>query len=418
MKKEFKFPTIIGLIFLILAVVAGIYATQSTKIFNSKASDTCGPENIQITNITNSAVNISFTTTSACSFSLSANAQTFDDVRSTPSRLHYFEVKHLSSETNYKFSLINNGNLMNSDNYNFKTATTPATAIPTSNLAWGKVFNPDKKTPAMAIVFLNIPGAAPLSSIVTTNGNWSVSLANSFNDAKNNWFTPPSSPISEEIIAISEDGTATQITNTTDNNNPVPNIIIGTNFLEPISEEQKAAIGQFDVGSGASTQKKVDIYNPKDGDILQTNKPDFFGSAPTNSKVIIEVHSDVLINGETSSSPSGEWHWSPPSNLTPGEHTITVKSQNLSTGVWETVTRNFTVLAADSAQPQYTASNSATTPTLTPTPTETIVITPTVRVAQVSTASGAPPVTGNTLPTVLIISSALLFFVISVNFLK
>jgi hypothetical protein len=415
-KKELKFPSILGIIFLLLAIGGGIYLTQSKAIFNSSASGTCQPDSVQVTNITNNSASISFLTTSLCTFSLSVNNQTFTDIKTTPSHLHYFEVKRLADLTDYKFTLISNGNPINSDQYIFKTGSSPGTTIPTSNLAWGRVFNQDKKTPATAVVFLNIPGASPLSSIVTTNGNWSVSLANSFNEAKNNWFSPPVTAIGEDIIVISEEGTPTQVSNTTDKNNPVPNITIGENFLSAPEETNKTVSGKLDLGAAPVIDKKVDIFNPKDGDILSTGKPDFFGSAPTDSTVIIEVHSSVPINGQTNSNTAGEWHWSPPENLPPGEHTITVKVQNKTSGVWETVTRKFIVLASDTQQPQFEASASASTPTPTIIPTDTPV--PTVRVAQVSTESAAPPVTGNSLPTVIILVSALLFFIISVNFLK
>lgn len=419
MKREFKIPSIVGIVILLLAVMAGVYLTQSKVSFKSGASGDCSPNNLQTTNVTHNSASISFTTTSSCLTSVNVNNLTYNNYRSATSHIHYFEIKHLSEQTDYKFIITSGGQSLTQDSYHFRTAITPTNTIPTSNLAWGKVYNADRNTPAVAIVYLNIPGASILSSVVTTDGNWSVSLANTFNESKNNWFSPPLTPVSEDIVVISDDGVITQVTNTTNNNNPVPDIIVGTNSLEAPIITPSPQSGQIDSLTPILTTKKVDILNPKDGDILSTDRPDFFGSAPLNSTVIIEVHSAVVVNGQTVSDSSGNWNWSPPTGLPPGQHTITAKVQNASTGVWSTITRNFVVLAADNSNtgPQYVASGSATTPTPTLTPAPTSSPVPTVRATRPSVTI-EPPVTGNSASTVLIVIASLIFFLISVRFIK
>jgi hypothetical protein len=418
MKKEFRFPTIIGIIFLIIAIISGVYLTGRQTTLGSKASGSCYPDILQISNITNHAVDISFSTSATCQITLSVNNQIFTDLKPSQ-KLHYFEIENLKELTEYSFSLISEGNTIIEDSFKFTTATTPASSIPTSKIAWGKVYGPDGKTPANAVVYLNIPGAAPLSSVVTTDGNWSISLANSFNESKKDWFSVPDPDVDEEIIVVSNDGTTTQITNSTANNNPVPDITVGKNILEaPIVNNSQS--GFLNV-SPVMAQKNLDITNPKNGEIISANKPNFFGVAPVNSKIIIEVHSDVAISGEAYSNTSGDWNWTPPSGLSPGEHTITVKVQNPNTGLWESIVRNFVVSAAESSTgPQFVASSSATiappTPTITSTITPTNTAVPTERVSRPSTTV-KPPVTGNSAPTVIIIIASLIFFLISVKFI-
>ena len=416
MRKEFKFPTIIGLIVLLASIAVGIYLTRSPVTLGSKASGTCNPDSVQVTNITNNSASISFITTSACNPSISINSKLVSEVKNND-LIHYFEIKNLSASTDYSFSIIISGQTVSKNEYKFKTGSSPNSTIPTSNLAWGKVFNPDGKTVANAIVYLNIPGASPLSSFVTTDGNWSVSLANSFNESKSDWFLTPTTPIDEDIIVIATDGSRTQVVNSTALNNPVPNIIIGKNSLDRTSLPTPPATGQIIEPTQVAADKKVDIFNPKDGESLTANQPDFFGSAPINSTVVIEVHSDVVVNGQVAADNSGSWHWSPPTGLTPGNHTITVKVQNSTTGLWESVTRNFVVLASDGNSPKFEASASATTPTLAPSPLPTETPIPTARAAIPSVAV-KPPVTGETAPTIIIMVSALIFFLISVKFIK
>jgi hypothetical protein len=427
MKKEKRIPTIIGLIFLLASLAVGIYLTGSKTNLSSKASGDCNPVNVQISNVTNNSADISFITTSVCLSNVSINNQMIEDVRflntsQVPSaiRIHYFQVKSLKELTEYRFSLISGGQNISNDSYRFTTSSKPKSQIPTSNLAWGRILDPDQKPTSNAIVYLNIPGSAPLSSFVTSNGNWSISLASSFNESKNDWFVPPPTSIEEEIIVISDDGNSTQITNNTGTNNPVPDIIIGQNSFSSPPDPTPPDVGQINNFNPVQTQKNVDILNPKDGENIQVVKPDFFGTAPINSKVIIEVHSPVPVNGEAQSDVSGTWHWSPPQDLTPGEHTITVKVQNPTTGLWESITRNFTVMATDNGNPAYEASASASKITPSLIPTATIIPTdipfPTERVARPSTTA-KPPVTGDTYPTIIIIGLSLLFFIISIKFI-
>jgi hypothetical protein len=425
MTTEKHFSTILGLIFLVVCIAVGIFVTRSRLILGSKASEDCHPQNPQVANITNSSADISFFTSADCSSSVSINGQITNDIKSN--KIHYFQIKYLSALTTYHYSIISNGQTFDQDAFSFKTGSQPNSSLPTSNLAWGRVLNSDKKTAGNAIVYLNIPGASPLSSFITTDGNWSISLASSFNDAKNDWFTSPATAADEDIIVISEDNITTQMVNSTSLNNPVPDIIIGQNSLSP-SVNQSISSGNLANITPVQTIQSLDILNPKDGETISNFRPEFFGTAPINSKVVIEVHSDTITSADTQSDATGSWNWSPPANLTPGDHSITVKVQDTRTGLWQTVTRNFTVLAANSGNPVFSASGSATvaTPTLTPTvitltsaPILTLTSTPTsvVRVAHPSTSSSEPPVSGNNLPTLMIISCALIFFFLSVKFI-
>lgn len=413
MKKEKSIPSILGVILLIICLAAGVYLSARKTYFSPQASGDCHPNNLQITNITQRSVSISFITSSPCLSTLSLNDLTFRNLISlTVSQVHYFEASNLENQKNYTFSLVIGEKTYTNAQYTFTTASIPTTAIPNSNLAWGKVFTPGHLPANNTIVYLNIPGASPLSSYTTTEGNWNVSLANSFNESKTDWFTTPSSPISEDIVVIAADGSTTQISHTTARNNPVPDIIIGQNSLDSSSFPTQP-LGALPTSAQIDNSGVINLTltNPREGDILNTAQPEFFGSASPNSTVNIEIHSDNIISGQSTSSQTGQWLWTPPQNLSPGEHTITVKSYNQTTGIWDTISRKFTVFAAASG-PAFTASQSATispspslVPTISPSPTLVPTSTPKPRSAIVSTSSGTP-VTGNSLPTVLLITFA------------
>jgi len=430
MLKEKKIPTILGLIILISGVFVGVLLTNQKTSFISKASSSCKPKNSQITNITNSAVSISFVTESTCLSTLSINNQIIENTAVTSvdqkSKIHYFDVNNLNAATEYSFSFIIDGTTYKESLYKFETALNPSGSIPSSNLAWGRVFTPELKAANKVIVFVNIPGASPLSALVTSLGNWNISLANSFNESKTNRFTPTANT-PEEIIVIDQNNQTTQITGNTSNNDPTPDIILGQNQFSSstIIYDTKTDTGSLSSVTPVSNSKELDILNPKNNESISTKKPDFFGTGPIDSTIKIEVHSSTVYNGEVMVNKDGSWNWSPPSDLEPGEHTVTATV--IVNGIEKVITRNFTVLATDSnlsysASPSASTSNITPTPTLTPTiiPTEipiapipTLSIIPTeAQITMVSTSSGIPK-TGNITPTILLLLTASSFIAFS-----
>lgn len=418
MNKEKRIPTIIGLIILTLCVFVGAYFTGGQKILNLKASGECKPGTLQITNITHDSLNISFQTPTPCLSSLTIDNRTISGVQSIATKVHYFQVNNLKEDTVYPFSLINNGTNYDKADYKARTAKKPLRPIPVSNLAWGRIYTPDLKPATNVIIYLNIPGAAPLSSFITSDGHWNISLATSLNENKTDWFSSPIDPTEEEIIVIDENNQPTQITSNTSRNNPVPDIIIGQNSFSSVSivAPTESIPNLMDSNQPVVNNNKLQISNPKDNETLSTQKPDFFGTGPVNSKISIKVESPVVIDGEITSSTNGSWHWSPPQDLSPGEHTITVSVQNPKTGIKEFISRKFIVSAQDnslafSASPSATlvptpTSVAITTATATPTPTlvATATATPTaiIRASKPSTTSGVPA-TGTTGPTIAIL---------------
>lgn len=420
MKTERHFPTILGLLLLLGAVSGGVILTRQNSNPVSQASGSCDPINPQITNITYNSANISFTTSSDCLTNLNLDNRTFSDVKQK-SKVHYVEITSLKENNQYHFTIISGGQNFSSDNFSFQTAKRPNKDIPSSNLAWGRVLTPEKKPATDAIIYLNIPGSSPLSALVTSSGNWNISLSISFNESLTDWFTPPNN-IEESLVVISSGYPQTQITSNTSHNNPVPDITLGqNNFSSPSDIENTNNNSLINTETNLSTNKSLTISNPKDNESISSKKPDFFGTASPNINLSVKVESPVVINGQVQVNSDGSWNWSPPQDLSPGEHTITVTTPDN-----QTVSRKFIVLAAEQ-QPSFSASSSALI--VTPTTTPTSVITPTtiptlqptiittpiptkIKSSSPSTASGMPK-TGAVFPTFLLISLSICFITFS-----
>ncbi|HEX8923682.1 MAG TPA: hypothetical protein VF828_03035, partial [Patescibacteria group bacterium] len=296
MKKEIRIPKFLGIFVLLLGTVAAVYLINRSSENRGQAASDCQPVNPQVTNITHQSFDISFITKSSCTATVSVNGMVVDDMRKltnpnfSGSQVHYFQVNNLHESTDYKFSIVSGGSVYSSDANRTKTASKPSATIPTSNLAWGRVLLPNKQPAANAIVYLNIPGAAPLSSLVTTSGNWNVSLAYSFNSDKTNWFTPPQKT-DEDIVVLSDNNKTTEVTANTSQNNPVPDIIIGQNFLSQTSTAFGSQTGTFNNSSSGSqaSQKSLSITYPADLEKIPVNRPEFMGNGPGGSLISLTV---------------------------------------------------------------------------------------------------------------------------------
>ncbi len=424
MRQEKRIPTILGIILLVGIIYITIKLASSPQNTSIKASQSCDPINPQITNKTDKLATISFTTSDNCLSSISINDYSYENLKGK-GKIHYFEIDKLEPNKNYEFVIIVDGEKYKSGDYIFETAQSPTSSIPTSNLAWGKILTPESLPATEGIVYLNIPGASPLSSIITSSGHWNISLAVSYNESLSDWLSIPSN-LEEEIIVIAPNYPSTQIVSNTSRNNPVPDIILGQNSFslpEAIAETILPQESLINTKDNLVSNKTLDILNPKKDETINSLKPDFFGTASPSSKLKIKVESPTTINDVVNVDSSGDWNWSPSKNLTPGEHTITITDEKDNI-----ITRKFIVLAAESSQPSFTASESAQkiTPTSTSTPTPVKVSTPTptkkitptdIPVTLPSTASGIPQ-SGTSFPTFFILFLSLISFYLGFIYYK
>lgn len=401
MKKELHFPTILGLIILIAGTAAAVVLFRNSRNQTSQASNDCSPSMVQVTNITDKSADLSFTTNTSCIVTLTINKRLIQDARQIPNtssytaKTHYFMVDGLSPGTQYTYSITGGKDVYTNSSYKFSTAQKSTTTIPTSNLAWGKVYYPGKIPASTSIIYLSIPGASPLSSFVTSNGNWNISLSTTLNAAKNNWFVP-SQNSTEDITIISEDNDPLLLTGNTSYNNPVPDIIIGQ--TKELSFANTSVVSTPTVvpllPTSVPLNKDLNIISPTEGELIPATTAQFIGVGNPGSIVTLQLQTTPVLTTEITVAADGSWRWSLSEKLSVGQKTLTAMSNG------QTVTRLFQV-SNDVGGPAYVASPSAEiivspTPTLIP----TITLKPT-RVSQPSTSSGIP-VSGDNTPTVFV----------------
>ena len=444
MRKEKRIPTILG-IFLLVVLIVGLGFVKKKQIFLSKADQQVIPSDVRITNITDNSFTVSWTTAKKTSGLIKLltedEERVFPDVRDKTGELsqfttHYVEVVGVGSNRNYRFLIISGGKeFFSSQNtpYQVKTALPFSGELPRANLASGVVKTSDGQPAEGAIVYLTIEGISPLSSLVTSQGNWAISLAKAFSSDLTGLANYQEGKIIEEILVQGgELGTATARVYTEDDD-PVPPIVLGGEYdftqgdqtetdslprsTTPSSSED-SRLGGLEAES-LSAEKSFTILNPEEGETISFPRPEIFGTGPKGAKVKIVLESPTKYEAEIEIDESGDWRWVPPQDLAPGTHTLRVTYVDPQTGQEETFIRSFILAANDTEGPSFTATPSGETvspsPTLTvtpsPTSTPTATVAPTLppRTSQPSTESGVPQ-SGFWQPTFILIAGGIFFF--------
>jgi len=432
-KQPKTIPTFIAILILAAGVFFGVFLIRKTQTFSLKASGQIIPQQVKITNITDISFTVSWITQSATNGFIvfgetSQLGQTALDDREpgTEARelffTHYVTVKNLKSSTKYFFKIGSAGKLFDNRGkaYEITTASVINLPLPNADTAYGIVLEPGGNPAKGAIVYLSLANTVPLSCLVKNDGSWVIPLSTARNLTLTSYSSYDRELQVEEIFVQGGNlGTATAIT-TTKNDSPVPTLILGqtydfrqaapevsptptsTVFGELSSTPLKSGFGLEPLVSSPSSQR-LNILNPGEGEKINTQKPEFVGTAPSGEVLEIVVESETTFSGQTIVDEKGNWKWSPPTDLPPGEHTITVtlKDEN---GIAQKVVRTFTVLAAGEGE----------SPSFVATPSAGLTATPSAeppRIIGTLTPTPKPPSSGNLTNTIILPTIGLILLI-------
>jgi len=416
-----RIPTLIGLLLLLSGAFVGVLFIGNRTDFLPRAAPEYVPRKVKITNISDTGFTISWITQEPSIGLLrwGLNAAQLDTVvlderdqisgQSGEYRTHYITVTGLQPTSTYYFKLGSAGKqLYDNNGQAFSLTTAPTiTTVPAADTIHGSV-GTSVDTPAEgAIVYVTAQDATPLSALVKNNGTWTLSLSTARKTDLSEYivYNPQSTLL--DILVQSDADTVTTARTTTGNDQPVPPITLGQahDFTQTAQAETTPQINnpnptpvpesRFSLDPIEVTDTPSDdifgINNPaKDGAVVVSTQPELQGIAPKGAKLTITVHSAQIYTESINVDDTGAWNWTPPGELEPGEHTVTV-SYNDEAGILHTINRTFIVYAAeDNLGPNYSATPSATpAPTTTPSPT-TIVPTPSATRAPTPTITPRP----------------------------
>jgi hypothetical protein len=389
-----RIPTIAGVIILIAGLIAGILLVGKPQDILTKAGPTSVPKNVKISNKTGESITVSWITdipvTGLLKYSDNPSnlglpgADIRDQVSGTAGLFttHYVVLTNLKPNKTYYFEVVGGPASYNDNGKPYQTRTGGALGSVAEDVIGGKIVSGGGQGVEGSMVYIEIDGGETLSALTKNGGVWQLDLGQVRNNKGQALAYDQQSQQISLFVQGGALGTATALTNTA-NDNPIKDIVMGTNVN--LVEGNRSLVGSGTTGGsglaegsgfGSLANDKIEpeteeLTNPiKEGEKIATSSPEFKGKLPAGSSVKITVNSDVEQTANVIVGEDGSWTWTPPVGLEPGEHTVSIEYED-GEGILQTITRSFTVLAAEEASglPAFTATGSAT-PTATPTITE------------------------------------------------
>lgn len=404
-----RIPTLLGIILLGVGIATVSYVVSSGALFTIQATPDYAPENIRITNISDTSFTVSFTTTVDVLGTLSYGTEPTlgkvalddrDQQAGTPSpyRVHHITLKNLSANSEYFFSITASDKTFLDEDKPFQVQTlAPLTSNPPKQAPIvGKATHADGTTDDNIIVFLVEDTTQAYSVLTKEDGSYVLPL-NAIRTKDFSSYAAFNENTLLQMLLLSNNASS-RATLLASQINPVPPITLSNNYDFTTGIEAKTPT-QVASSSGEDTTFPVfsatevggvnepKILSPKQEEGLNDQQPSFEGTALPNEQIEILIESENEIRETITAGASGDWTYRPSEKLEPGEHTITIKTKD-SGGVLRTIKRSFTVFAQGSQFTEPSVSPSQTTPTPTPfaTPTPTLVATPTATPTIISTS--------------------------------
>lgn len=462
LKKQI--PTLLGLGVLVVALIAGVafISMGGNLSFAPRATAETTPKKIKVTNVSDTSFTVSFFTDDVTAgfvkYGTSADAlksQVGDDRDQLSGsvgeyNLHHVTVRGLTPNTNYYYVLgTGSGSTFDNESAPFSLKTAQKGGAPTAaKTVYGTVLNPNGSPAKEAIVYISIPGANDMSTLVKSSGSWAIPLSNAHASDGSGYAevsdttaldilvqgsvqsltsavevsVADAQPV--ESITLGQDGTSTAAS-------PVPNALpdsvmdgagvsqasdsANSDSMMAMADDTQVASDSAIGSVMAPENKEVDLEASESGQVVTTTNPKIVGKAKPNVKVMLEIHSDTQIDQQVTADANGNFELDIEQlkqELEPGLHTVTYSYTDPETGEVVNKTVEFTVEAdvtqlamADTTQTTpygsgnpYSISSPSPSPT-TPTATQSATSSATTatdssqvstRSAQVATSSSLP----------------------------
>ena len=180
MKKDL--PTIIGVLFLIAGLVAGVLLNKYKIQVKINASVEESPKNVRITNITDSSFSVVWITDKKnigfIQYGENSSLKNIAPEKTIKlSYTHLVEIKNLAPETSYFFKINSGENIFDNNGIEWNITTGKKLTQKNSNIISGKIVNQNKSGAENALVTVRMGNSFPLSTLSSQNGNWSINLS-------------------------------------------------------------------------------------------------------------------------------------------------------------------------------------------------------------------------------------------------
>lgn len=303
MFSKIKIPTLFGLALLILGLGIGVFLTTQKQFVSlkSQASISLEPQEVTVTNITDTSVSISWRTETATTgfvqagtSSLSLNSTFVDDRDSGAPRnhqLHFVTLTNLTPHTLYNYKITSGTEIYPPNKtYTFQTAEVGTNSSYQPII--GSVLNNASGAIEEAIVFLDIPGAQKLATVTKVAGNFVLPLASLKTANLDKAFIFPQSGIIANLHFLSNEGKSQASLKLPLKDNVLLPITIGKDVdLTPIESSPAALLSPFDLN-------KDGVINSLDMSFLINNygKKNFDPTADLNHDGVVNQKDVQILN--------------------------------------------------------------------------------------------------------------------------
>lgn len=373
-----------------VALGAGIFFVKTRSGVKPETTAEVTPEQVRITNVADTGFSVSWITnketTGLIKLGEKVNElkqQALDDRDQLSGgeaavEVHHATAKNLLPTTKYYFKIESGGKQFDNKGKPFEVTTGAVLGSPpTADPIYGTVLTQSGSPAEGVVVYINVANGAPLSALAKTMGNWALSLATARTADLGGYLTyDTQATIVNLLVQGGKQGTASAITTTT-NDNPVPEIMLGKSHdfrIKTLADTPTAGqstaspSGETKTGFSAlnpqiaevATQSgEVTLENPSfEGEIINATQPAFIGNGPAGTVLAIEINSEETYTGSVTIDEDGNWEFTPPQGLTPGEHSVAINYIDTN-GEEQSLTRNFVIAAAGSTDvPAITATPS------------------------------------------------------------
>jgi len=402
-----RFPTLLGLLLIVIGIGVTSYLVQIGAIPFLKAAPTENPENIRITNITDTSFSLTYSTPAQVIGSVTINkdpniasgGQVFLDDRDqptgipTPYMLHSITIRNLQAKTQYYFSILSGQTtyLNNNSPFTITTGSTISDQPSSEDPLSGLIISPSSDKLSEGLVYVTIDGGQTLSALVKSSGIYIVPL-NTIRTQDLTGYMKLTGDTKIQLLAT--DGTLTsRALILASRRNPVPTVTLSNNYdftvnTEPLASTSALPLGFPVFALDTSIQATPKINSPTQNQNFTDSQPVLSGKALPNATVSITIHSDQGITTTVTADQYGNWSYRPTTPLTPGQHTISITTID-QFGIMKTIQQTFTILASGTQVAEAATPSASLTPTQIPTVSPTVQ--PTLVVTGAPSPTSAPP---------------------------
>ncbi|MEK7065624.1 MAG: fibronectin type III domain-containing protein, partial [Patescibacteria group bacterium] len=350
-----KMPTLIGLLVAALLVGAVIYFGERVPLISALfAKNGVTVQNIEITNISDISLTVSWTTQSPVigdvlvSGGSITNRVALDDrdspTKKSPTTTHHVTIRDLSPDTRYQVTLRAGGKKAEGPSQSATTGPSlPTIGDNTLGPAYGSVVTDSNEPANGALVYMTVEGGQTLSTLVTPSGSWLIPL-NRVRSTDGTKYLETSERMTLDIRVRTDDWKDAEAITDSLNDSPVPIMTLGKSY--DFRKQQAQAPKQTTVlGSSTSTkqQPNVSLIAPQDGSAIPSTKPLIHGTGIPGKTVVLTLGITNPYSDTTTVGGDGLWRYTPKKPLGIGKQSITMTTQD-SSGKTVAVTHLFEIL--------------------------------------------------------------------------